>query len=368
MPDVRTVMDLFDEPTVLVDPDGTVDRANRAACDLFHVEVEGRRLADLVEDTDDAVTERLRDLRRSTALLPFGLHVANGEGVRQLSGSGCRVSADDARVAIRLDTSGEHGEFTALTETLDRMNAEIARRRDTEARLRTLLTTTVADLESANAVLRRFASGAAHDLKSPLGTLAGFAELVATHPDVPADLVEVLERMKDTARRGIGMVDDLLAETLQAADRERPVPVDLNRVLEDVRELLGEVLAGHRLTADPLPTVLARAGAVRQVLLNLVGNAVVHHGPGPAHVHVDAAASALLWTVRVRDDGPGIAPEDRDRVFDEGERLGSPAAGSGYGLGHCRRIVEGLGGRLRFTDRDDGVPGVVACVELPAVT
>lgn len=366
MPDPTLLCELVPVPVLMVTSGLDVRHANAAARQHWGPDVVGRPLVQVLEDDEESLREVVRTLLRTSTPVPAGVRVregADGPSVAQVVG--CRVADDPPTAAMRFDLE-RAGRFAALTETVDRMNAEIARRREVESQLQTLLTTTIADLESANAVLRRFAGGVAHDLKSPLATLAGFAEFVVTHGEALGDLQPVVERMQEVSRRAIGLVDDLLAEAMTVASSDAPVAVDVRDVLDEVRALLGDDLDGHRLTSsEDLPVVEARTGALRQVLLNLVVNAMVHHGPGGAAIHVDASRDGSMWTIRVHDDGPGIATEDRERVFDEGVRLDERTPGTGYGLAHCRRIIEGLGGRLWFAD-PNGSAGAVACVSLPA--
>lgn len=362
MPDFTVPAGLCASPVLLVDGECVVRGANPPAQALWARDLAGRHLGELLADGHDAAQALVREMLRSTSPRPAGALVEDDGTTRRVVVVGCRVD-HEARVALRFDVAGA-GRFTELTRTIDRMNTEVARRQEVEDELQVLLTTTVADLESANAALRRFASGAAHDLKSPLSTVLGFADLVATHEEVPADLLPLVDRIGNAARRGLGLVDELLADALAVAAHDPPTPVDVAAVMRDVRAQIEDRLDGHELSTGSLPTVLGRRAAVRQVLLNLVANAVVHHGPGVAHVHVDAEPVADDWVIRVTDDGPGIPPADRERVFEQGVRLGD-APGTGYGLAHCRRIVEGLGGALWF-DEPGPAGGATACLRLPA--
>lgn len=369
MTDVAVLIELVPEPVLLVTTGLEVRGANAAARKRWGDEVVGAPLTAVLADDADALRQVVRTLVRTSTPVPAGVRTReDGSASRLVSVAGCRVLDDPPTAAMRFDME-RAGQFAALTATVDRMNDEIARRREVEGQLQTLLTTTVAELESSNAVLRRFAKGIAHDLKSPLGTLAGFAEFAATHPGDLEELTPVLERMQEVVRHSIGLVDDLLAEAITATSQDAPEAIDVTDVMGEVRQLLAEDLQVHDLTtADDLPVVEARRGALRQVLLNLVGNAIVHRtAPGRASVHVDAVDHGDRWVLRVHDDGPGIPVEARERVFEDGVRLDVARPGTGYGLGHCRRIVEGLGGRLWLADPERG-RGCMACVELPAPT
>jgi signal transduction histidine kinase len=151
-------------------------------------------------------------------------------------------------------------------------------------------------------------------------------------------------------------------------------PVDLAEVLDDVeRPATALTEAGGldlRLHRAPLPRVVADADRLRQVLLGLLDNAVKYTPPGgTVSVRAEAAAGQVL--LHVADDGPGIPPEERERVFEPFHRVrgnrpqrGEPS--TGLGLAVARRLVEAQGGSIRIADGEAG-RGTVVTVSLPAV-
>lgn len=351
---------LLPVPAVAVDA-RRVEAANEAARHLWGDDVVGRPLTELFLDDEAVVRRLLRRFLRSPSPVPGAFRVVVDDETQVVPVLGCRLIGPTPRAGVRFEIEGR-GWFAALTRTLDRMNVEAQRRREIEGELQTLLTTTVADLESTNAALRRFTSGVAHDLRSPLGAVAAFAELVHAHPELPEDLREVSDRIVRVAHRSADLVQDLLREALAAAGQDEPTTVHLDEVAEGVRTLLGDRLDGVELTTGTLTPVLGRPAALRQVVLNLVSNALLH---GDARrVHLDAAREGDRVHVRVSDDGRGIPPAERERVLEEGVRL-SETVGTGLGLAHCRRIVDGLGGAM-WIDDDGAHPGATVHLLLPA--
>jgi signal transduction histidine kinase len=205
-----------------------------------------------------------------------------------------------------------------------------------------------------------FVSIVAHDLRSPMQVIAGFAETMRSHWDTLAD-TEKLEYL-GIISRNITNLSQLVDDVLQVARIEsgeleyRVEPFDLGRlVLRTVDELTAD---GARRCVVEVPAGLPMAlGDERrqwQVLTNLIGNAFKFSDP-PTPVEVRLAprksnGSAML-EVAVRDKGIGMGREDATRVFDKFSRLappaGTPAAkGSGLGLYICKMMVEAQGGSI----------------------
>src|SRR5262249_56628298 len=105
---------------------------------------------------------------------------------------------------------------------------------------------------------------------------------------------------------------------------------------------------GAEVTRDPLPTVMADAWQQGQLLQNLIGNAIKFHGTEPPRVHLGTERQANEWLFSVRDNGIGMEPQYRERIFLIFQRLHSRAdyPGTGIGLAICQRIVERHGGRI----------------------
>jgi light-regulated signal transduction histidine kinase (bacteriophytochrome) len=102
------------------------------------------------------------------------------------------------------------------------------------------------------------------------------------------------------------------------------------------------------LTHDPLPTLLGDPSRVQQLFENLIGNALKFHGPEPLQVHVSARREGPDWIFSVRDNGIGIDPHHFEQIFQIFQRLHSKELypGTGIGLAICKRVVEGLQGRI----------------------
>ncbi|HZL19916.1 MAG TPA: HAMP domain-containing sensor histidine kinase [Polyangia bacterium] len=215
-------------------------------------------------------------------------------------------------------------------------------------------------------------AAAAHEIKNalgPLGMTLQLAErqLLVGQPIAPADLAFARAQV----RRLGSLVNDLL--DLTRADLGeipfRPCPADLRGVLTEAVEVFrrGGVAAAVALELPDAPLVAAvDAGRLLQVLINLLENAA-RYSPRGSRIVVGAARVGAAARIEVRDQGPGIGPGDRDRIFGRFVRGAAAEGTSGLGIGLylCRAIVEQHGGTIGV----DSPPGAGATfwTELPIV-
>ncbi|WP_408958877.1 PAS domain S-box protein [Natrinema sp. 74] len=218
---------------------------------------------------------------------------------------------------------------------------------------------TIAQLEESNERLEQFAYAASHDLQEPLRMVSSYLQLIERRyaDDLDEDGEEFLDYAVDGANRMRDMIDGLL-EYSRVETRGQPLePVDLDAVLDDVIEDLQFQIreTNAEITTERLPYVEGDASQLRQVLQNLLSNALEYSGDEPPRVHVDAERRGDEYVVSVRDEGIGIAPENHDSVFDVFQRLHSREAydGTGIGLALCERIIERHGGEIWV----DAAPG-----------
>jgi signal transduction histidine kinase len=245
----------------------------------------------------------------------------------------------------------DHGddELGELARAFDRMRVQLAQ------------------LDTAR---KEFIANASHELRTPLFSLGGFLELMTDEELDDSTRTEFLETMREQVDRLAKLATDLLDLSRVDAgklrvERERVDLGDTARVLVDELRALAET-SGHPLELD-LDGNAAAFGDEERVLQigrALAGNALAHTPPGTRVVvrTRDDGEHALLV---VEDDGPGIAPEHRDRVFDRFYRVeGGLASGSGLGLAIAHELAELMGGRVTLESR----PGrTVFAVQLESV-
>ena len=211
--------------------------------------------------------------------------------------------------------------------------------------------------------LASFAGTVAHDLNNPLSVIDGWAEALEdelTHSSSPeavgaAPMVQHIRVSVDQMR---GLISGLLAHSMardQALDLER---VSLRNQVKHIIATLENPRAGGDIVAGELLDVWADRVLLRQVLDNLIGNALKYVAPGTVpHVVVEAEPTTEGWArVKVRDNGIGVPPAQRERIFESFQRAsGDDYRGTGLGLAICRRIIQRHGGNIHVTDNPDGI-------------
>jgi PAS domain S-box-containing protein len=217
------------------------------------------------------------------------------------------------------------------------------------------------DIRCWNEDLRRFAADAAHDLRAPLSAIAGFAQLLAGHQGGRLD--ELSQHFVAMILGAAGDMGRLLEAALEHGQQATAAP---DKVLVDCTEVVKRALirlqaeidaTGARVRLEPLPVVHADPVQLGRVFQNLISNACKAARPETtAHVVVGARRVALGWHLSVTDDGTGVSPHDRDRIFQLFHRGGDAAraGGTGIGLSICRTIVERHGGRIWVEDSPGG--------------
>ena len=208
------------------------------------------------------------------------------------------------------------------------------------------------ELEASNERLEQFAYAASHDLQEPLRMVSSYLRLIETRyaDALDEDGREFLEFAVDGADRMREMIDSLLAYSRIDTRGDPFEPVDLNAVLDDVRtDLQFRIDEGDAdVASDDLPRVEGDPNQLRQLVQNLLDNALEYSGEESASVDVSAERAGSKWVVSVHDEGVGIDPDDQDRIFEVFQRLTTRQehAGTGIGLALCERIVERHDGEL----------------------
>jgi two-component system, chemotaxis family, sensor kinase Cph1 len=206
-------------------------------------------------------------------------------------------------------------------------------------------------LDRANADFEEFVSMAAHNLRESLRDLASFSQLMAeTYAGrLDSDAGVFLDRIREGAARAqsllTGVVDYWATDT---GDR-RASRTDMEAVLSqallctDKQIKEGSAIVTH----DPLPAVMGDFEILTKVLHHLIRNAIEFCGAPSPRVHISSRREDLEWVFSVQDNGPGIDPAFKGRLFGVFKRLhGNEHPGNGLGLAFCKKAIESHGGRM----------------------
>lgn len=229
-------------------------------------------------------------------------------------------------------------------------------------------------LREMNDEKNEFMGIVAHDLRSPLGTINGFADLILDDPGQPrADVEDSARRIRDTATRMAAMVQNLLD-----ANRIERGEMELKLAPTDLAALVTSVVESHRPCATaknqsihleagegPLEVMIDPSVTV-QVIENLVSNAV-KYSPPSRNIFVSVKPTAEGARCEVRDEGPGLSAEDQKKLFGKFARLSAKPTGgegsTGLGLSIVKKMVEAMNGKV-WCESEPG-KGAAFIVELP---
>jgi signal transduction histidine kinase len=218
-------------------------------------------------------------------------------------------------------------------------------------------------LREREAELTAFAGVVAHDLRAPLAAIAGYVELLEQDLAAIDELDEfkyTLDRVRNSTDRMCRLIDDLLA---YATARDAPLslePVDLGVIVDEVVHERTAHLRVEKpvIETGPLPTVHADPAMIRQMMDNLIGNAIKYtRNSEPARVRITADRLDGEWAeIQVADRGIGIPADQRTTIFESFSRAhrGQSYAGTGLGLAICRRVVDRHGGSITVDDNPLG--------------
>lgn len=236
-------------------------------------------------------------------------------------------------------------------------------------------------LTRSNRELQDFATVASHDLQEPLRKIQAFGDRLDKEysQTLGAEGRDYVARMQNAAKRMSTLIDDLLALSRLERQAPPPIDVDLNRVAADVLVDLETRIekTGGTVTIGTLPSVTGDPTQMRQLLQNLVGNALKFHRPGePPKVRVwgrllhatitEAGPSPKVFVeIVVEDNGIGFDPKFAERIFAVFQRLHGRSVyeGTGIGLTICRKIAERHGGTI--VARSSPGHGATFVVKLP---
>lgn len=347
----RELLESSPDATVIVDQSGAVVLASRQAESLFgytREELVARRVETLIPDR---FRGRHVGERESYTTSPAARPMGPGLDLHALH-------ADGHEIPVEISLSPLETKRGTLVSAAIR---DITERRRTEGAIheaRRQLEWQNRELERSNTELAEFAHIASHDLQEPLRVIAGFVQLLARRYEGQLD--EDADKFIAATVSGVERMQ-LLIEALLSYSRVGNAeivskPVDTAALVAGIKRSIETQLEDShgQLRLNGLPVVEADPVLLEQLFRNLISNALKFSEREHPEVEIDASRDGTVWTFSVKDNGPGIAESNRERIFEMFNRLhGRSVAGTGMGLAICRRIAERHRGRI-WVESDPG--------------
>ncbi len=268
------------------------------------------------------------------------------------------------------------GLYEELKHASDELENKVRTATGELAQQNALLRAQAIALEQASAAKSSFLANMSHELRTPLNAMLGYASMVlqGVYGEPEPDQQRALSRIESNGRHLMGLVNDVLDISRIEAGR---MPVQLTEFETDqlIREVTAELEAV--ISRSPVPVVVEMSPAwtvllsdrqkVKQIVTNLLSNALKFTHQGQITIRASCDDRAGTLAIAVQDTGIGVAPADRDRIFEDFHQVDSSTTkqfgGTGLGLAISRRLATMLGGRLFLEDTEG--PGATFKLELP---
>lgn len=338
----RKLIEFFPEG-VLLSEQGKITQINSAGLELygakFESEIIGREWMSLVKESHrDNMYERRRIMAEGKSVAPVELEMLKVDG----------TSFWARAQAMPIHVSGQTFFMTVFADISGRKRAE-------QEILRTN-----SELVRSNEELAQFAYVASHDLKEPLRMVSSYCGLLEARygEKLDEDGQKFIYYATDGAKRMQKLIDDLLLYSRVGRGGEAEEKVDLDAVVGDVLKVISEsIRTSHAtVTVGRLPVVLGFRTELSRLFQNLIGNAIKFRAEVPPIIRITCSKDDKGIRICVADNGIGIAPEFREKVFGVFQRLHGRESyeGTGIGLAVCEKIVGQMGGDIRVEATEDG--------------
>ena len=323
---LNATLDSIPDIIGIQNPDHTIVRYNHAGYKFLNLapeKVHGRRCYELIGRNvpcEECATEKALDTNKLEQIemhLPeYGVYLD------------CRSNP------VLNDEGGVEFIVEQLQDITERKRAEQALVKNSE------------DLARSNADLAQFAYVASHDLQEPLRTITRFVQLLEKRYQgkLDQDADEFIGFIVSGTKRMQQLINDLLAYSRVNTRKEPPNIMKIEDAIQRAMQNIQYVLEDTRGTIiyGEMPSIIADEPQMTQLFQNLIGNALKFHGEEAPRVEISAARKGNDWIFSVRDNGIGIDPQYKDRIFEIFQRLHTceEYAGTGIGLAIAKKIVE----------------------------
>lgn len=221
--------------------------------------------------------------------------------------------------------------------------------------------------EQSNRDLDQFAAALAHDLRSPLGIITGFTQLMEDelYQHASPDLRQAMVYIRNAVDRMVALIDGILSYARLSSgtvefdnvNSETAVAAAIQNLKSQLTETAG------RVSYEALPQVRGNLPLLTQLFQNLIANALKFRSEAIPKIEISAKEQDETWLFSVKDNGVGFDPSQSEFIFKFSKRLQNQQGGAGIGLATCRRVVELHGGRI-WAESEPG-KGSTFCFTLP---
>lgn len=377
--DALLFIEAFPEAAFLLDRRGEILAANNLAHSLVMWPPDsgfvGQLFQTLAQDDRSAVTSALAQWSGSSTPSPARLRIARPDGEvvqRRCDGWRWKGAVGDF-VVVRIARDDQTSRLGELTRTIDRLNAECAAHASAEEELRRL----IREMNGQNSIRDLVISHVSHDLRTPLNAILGMSEFMIAEPFGKIE-PRYLEYLKDIRLSGtalLELVDRVLTLSADANVKDEIVSrlSDLSLCIDNCLRLVEPIARRREIAllipeAMNLPSLWTDQVLIKQILTNVLGNAVKYVQDG-GEVRLDVAdAHDGGLRVTISDNGPGIPREKIDRLLETGVRdpFLSKQGSGGIGLYLSCRAMESIGGKM-LIDSEVGVGTSISLMLPPQV-
>jgi len=375
---LNLIIDSVADPIIVTDQSGATVLMNAPSEELFTVALDSPSTAQRTVQSNDAHFSSFisglllgesgpGEIRRGEIGL---MNPLTGEPipVEAIAGKVLTETGELTAVVTILHDRREALERTRLYEQLRAASDELQMRvQSATAELATqneLLRRQAIELEQASRLKSQFLANMSHEFRTPLNAILGYTHMLlqGVAGDLPANIRRQLTRIDSNGRHLLTIINEILDITRIEAGK-MPMQIsefNLNELVPEVMTELDPVISRSKLTvtsklSDESPLMISDRQKVKQVIVNLLSNALKFTHQGGIEIGVDFDTSVNLATIAVTDTGIGIAPEHHDKIFEDFRQVDdSPSrqyGGTGLGLAICRRLANALGGRITLQSR-----------------